>query len=46
MHSPTTQELALAHTDALKDIVLQAGKEILQVYNTEFAVQTLSLIHI
>ncbi|MED5341654.1 MAG: 3'(2'),5'-bisphosphate nucleotidase CysQ [Pseudomonadota bacterium] len=40
MHSPTTQELALAHTDALKDIVLQAGKEILQVYNTEFAVQT------
>ena len=26
MHSPTTQELALAHTDALKDIVLQAGK--------------------
>ena len=46
MHSPTTQELALAYTDALKDIVLQAGKEILQVYNTEFAVQTLSLIHI
>ena len=40
MHSPTTQELALAHTDALKDIVSQAGKEILQVYNTEFAVQT------
>ncbi|MEE6247290.1 MAG: inositol monophosphatase family protein, partial [Pseudomonadota bacterium] len=30
----------MAHTDALKDIVLQAGKEILQVYNTEFAVQT------
>ena len=40
MHSPTTQELAQTHGAAVQDIVLRAGEEILQVYNTEFAVQT------
>ena len=40
MISPTTLALANEHNSLLTDIVRRAGEAILQVYNTDFAVQT------
>ncbi len=40
MSIPTTRALANEHNPVLMDIVRRAGDEILQVYNTDFAVQT------
>ena len=40
MNSPTTMALADEHNPTLLDIVRRAGEEILQVYNSDFAVET------
>ena len=40
MSNPTTLALANEHNPLLVDIVRRAGEEILQIYNTDFAVQT------
>ena len=40
MNSPTTMALGDEHNPTLMDIVRRAGEEILQVYNSDFAVET------
>ena len=40
MKSPDIQTFAELHYETVRDIVIRAGESIMQVYNTDFAVQT------